>query len=108
MADGQSAARPGRVLQQTADGVLLRVRVQPRANVTQVEGVHGEQLRLRVAAPPLAGAANAACIVLLAKTFGIRRAQVRLHTGAKSRDKLFCITGLTLAEVAAVLGLIQT
>jgi uncharacterized protein len=96
------------VLQHTDAGVLLRVRVQPRASITQVEGVHGERLRLRVAAPPVAGAANAVCIALLAKTLGIRRVQVQLHAGEKSRDKLFCITGLTLAEVAAVLGLSQT
>jgi uncharacterized protein (TIGR00251 family) len=96
------------VLQHTAAGVLLRVRVQPGARVAQVEGVRGEQLRLRVTAPPLEGAANAACIALLSQALGIRRSQVHLQAGEKSRDKLFRITGLTAAEVAVVLGISQT
>lgn len=93
------------VLQPCDTGVLLRVRVQPRASVARIEGVHGEQLRLRVTAAPVAGAANVACIALLAKALGIRRSQVQLQAGEKSRDKLFRITGLTPAEVATVLGI---
>ncbi len=93
------------VIQQSDTGVLLQVRVQPKASVARVEGVQGERLRLRVMASPLEGAANAACIALLAKALGIRRSQVQLHAGKKSRDKLFRITGLTAAEVAAVLGI---
>jgi uncharacterized protein len=91
-------------IQQSITGVLLQVRVQPRASVARVEGVQGERLRLRVTAPPLEGAANAACIALLAQALGVRRSQVHLQAGEKSRDKLFRITGLTAAEVAAVLG----
>lgn len=88
----------------TADGVLLRVRVQPRASRNRFEGVHGEQLRIRLAAAPVAGAANAACVAFLAKCLGIRRSQVRLESGEKSRDKLIHVTGLSLAEVTALLG----
>ena len=87
----------------TADGVLLRIRVQPRASRNRFEGVHGDQLRIRLTAPPVEGAANAACMAYLAKCLGIRRAQVRLAAGEKSRDKLIHITGLSLAEVAASL-----
>jgi uncharacterized protein (TIGR00251 family) len=93
------------VIRATDSGVLVQVRVQPRAGVERLEGVHGGQLRLRVTAPPVAGAANTACIALLAKILGVRRAQVRLQGGAKSRDKVFHITGLTSAEVAIALGL---
>jgi uncharacterized protein (TIGR00251 family) len=73
--------------------------------VSRLDGVHAEQLRLRITAPPVDGAANAACITLLAQVLGVRRAQVQLQAGEKSRQKLFCITGLTAAEVAAALGL---
>ena len=96
------------VLQHTAAGVLLRVRVQPRASVSRVDGVHADQLRLRITAPPVDGAANTACITLLAQALGVRRSQVHLQAGEKSREKLFRITGLTAAEVAAALGLSQT
>jgi uncharacterized protein (TIGR00251 family) len=90
----------------TASGVLIRVRVQPRASVERLEGVHGDQLRLRVTAPPVAGAANTACIAMLAKALGVHRSQVRLQAGEKSRDKVFHVAGLTSAEVAAVFGIL--
>ncbi len=75
--------------------------MQPRASRNRLEGVHGDQLRIRLTAPPVDGAANAACIAFLAKSFGVRRAQVRIEAGAKSRDKLIHVTGLTPAEVVA-------
>jgi uncharacterized protein YggU (UPF0235/DUF167 family) len=70
-----------------------------------VEIVHGDRLRLRVTTPPLEAAANAACIALLAKVLGVRRSQVQLHAGAKSRDKLLHITGLSATQVATILGI---
>lgn len=89
----------------TETGVLLRVRIQPRASRDGLEGLHGDQLRIRLTAPPVEGAANAACIALLAKTLGIPRSHVHIQAGEKSRDKLIHIAGLTLAEVTAALGL---
>jgi uncharacterized protein (TIGR00251 family) len=89
----------------TESGVLLRVRVQPRASADRLEGLQGGQLRLRLTAPPVAGAANAACIAFLAKQLGISRSRVRLCAGEKSRDKRVHIAGLTPAQVAAALGI---
>jgi uncharacterized protein YggU (UPF0235/DUF167 family) len=57
-------------------------------------------------APPVGGAANAACIAFLAKKLGVSRSHVQLQAGAKSRDKLVHITGLTPAQVAQALGVI--
>jgi uncharacterized protein (TIGR00251 family) len=96
-----SSQRWGRA---TACGVLLRVRVQPRASQNRFEGVHGDQLRIRLAAPPVDGAANAACVAFLARCLRIRRSHVRLEAGEKSRDKLIHVAGLSLAEVATLLG----
>lgn len=94
------------VVMAAADGVLVRLRVQPRSRVARLDGVQGDRLRLRVPAPPVDGAANASCLDFLATTLGIRRAQIRLQAGATSRDKLVHITGLTPAQVAAALGLV--
>ena len=88
-------------LQASGDGVLLRIRVQPRASRNRLEGVRGDQLRIRLTAPPVDGAANAACIALLAKSLGVRRAQVRIAAGEKSHDKLIHVLDLTPDEVAA-------
>jgi uncharacterized protein (TIGR00251 family) len=92
-------------LQITESGVLLRVRVQPRASADRLEGLQGDQLRIRLTAPPVAGAANAACIAFLAKKLGVSRSRIQLYAGEKSRDKLVHITGLTPAQVATALGI---
>jgi len=89
----------------TPTGTLVRLRVQPRASTERLDGLRDGSVRLRVTAPPVEGAANAACIAFLAKTLGISRAQLHLQAGVKSRDKLVHITGLTPAQVAMALGL---
>ena len=91
----------------TPTGTLLRLRIQPRASVERLDGLRDGYVRLRLTAPPVAGAANAACITFLAKTLGISRAQLRLQAGIKSRDKLVHITGLAPAQVAMALGLVS-
>jgi hypothetical protein len=92
----------------TATGSLLRLRVQPRASSERLDGLRDGYVRLRLTAPPVEGAANAACLAFLAKTLGVNRAQLRLQAGGKSRDKLVHITGLTPAQVAAALGLVSS
>jgi uncharacterized protein (TIGR00251 family) len=89
----------------TATGTFVRLRVQPRASTERLDGVRDGCICLRLTAPPVEGAANAACIAFLAKRLGINRAQMRLQAGAKSREKLVHIAGLTPAQVAAALGL---
>jgi uncharacterized protein (TIGR00251 family) len=93
------------VITATATGVLIRLHVQPRASSERLDGLHGDQLRLRLTAPPVDGAANAACIAFLAKTLGVQRSCVRLQTGEKSRHKVLHIAGVTTVQVAEALGL---
>jgi uncharacterized protein (TIGR00251 family) len=92
----------------TATGTLLRLRVQPRASSERLDGLRDGYVRLRLTAPPVEGAANAACLAFLAKTLGVNRAQLRLQAGVKSRDKLIHVTGLTPAQVATALGLVSS
>jgi uncharacterized protein (TIGR00251 family) len=89
----------------TATGTLIRLRVQPRASRERLEGVRDGHVRLRLTAPPVDGAANAACIAFLAKALDISRAQIHVQAGEKSRDKLMHIAGMTPAQVAAALGI---
>jgi uncharacterized protein len=92
----------------TATGTLVRLRVQPRARTERLDSVREGCIRLRLAAPPVDGAANAACIAFLAKMLGINRSQMHLQAGAKSREKLVHVAGLTPAQVAAALGLVSS
>ena len=71
------------------DGVLsLRVRVQPGASRDAILGESGGELRIRLTARPVEGAANAALIGLLAKTLGVPKSAIHLISGGASRSKL--------------------
>lgn len=82
---------------ETPGGVTLLARVTPGARRDAVEGVldtpAGPALRIRVAAPPVEGAANAAVVVLLAKALGVRRAAVTLLAGDAARTKCLAVAG---------------
>lgn len=87
------------LFQKTGDEeVVLHVHVQPGAGRTATTGRHGTALKVRVAAPPEKGRANAACAELLAETFGLKTDQVALVGGETSRLKRFRLSGLDLDE----------
>ena len=80
-----------------ADGALLvRVHAQPGARKTELMGLHGAALKIRVCAPPVEGRANEALAEFLAERFGVSRRDVRLVSGVKSREKRFEIRGSRL------------
>ncbi len=85
-------------------GILLDVRLRPRASRAGVGGVREGALELRVCAPPVEGEANAAARELLAEALGVSRARVALQGGEKSRRKVFRVEGLEPAEALRRLG----
>jgi hypothetical protein len=74
-------------LQRDGTALTLQVRVMPRAGRDVIEGVHDGRLRVRLAAAPVEGAANARLIAFLADCFGVPRARVTLLSGERGRDK---------------------
>jgi uncharacterized protein (TIGR00251 family) len=68
--------------------LVLALHVQPGAKSTEIAGVHGDALKLRLAAPPVEGRANDALLRFLADAFGVPLRQVTLVRGAGSRQKL--------------------
>jgi uncharacterized protein len=80
---------------------LLRVRVQPRARRSLVQGWRDAALHVRVTAAPADGEANRAVTTLLARAFGVPASSIALVGGAKSRDKLFRVAQLSLADLRA-------
>jgi uncharacterized protein (TIGR00251 family) len=83
-----------------ADEALLHIRVTPRARRNALGGMEDGVLAVRLAAPPVEGAANKALIAFLAETFGIARSAVRVESGERSRHKRVGISGVTAEEVA--------
>lgn len=92
------------LLTQAGPDVLLAVRVQPRAARDEVAGRRGETLSLRLTAPPVGGAANAACLAFLADLLAVPRRRLRLVAGLQSRTKTIRIADATVARVAARLA----
>ena len=81
-----------------ADGTLvLCIHAQPGARRTAVAGLHGEALKVRVAAPALEDRANEALLEFLAETFRVPRREVQLVSGARSRQKRFEVRGSAVA-----------
>ena len=83
----------------------VRVRVQPRAARDEIVGVRDGTLVVRLTAPPVEGRANQALCRLLARRLGVAPSRVAVVRGAKGRDKMVAVEGMTGAEVARALGL---
>jgi uncharacterized protein len=82
------------------DGVLIDVRVIPRASRSAIAGTRGGALLVRLAAPPVEGAANAELIEVIAKALEVPKRSVTLVAGERSRQKRVKVTGITPREVA--------
>jgi len=83
---------------------VIRVRVQPRASRDEIVGWQADTLRLRVSAPPLEGRANDAVVQLIARGAGVARGAVSVVAGARGRDKLVRVAGVTPDALRARLG----
>jgi uncharacterized protein (TIGR00251 family) len=76
------------------EGIVLRIHVQPGAGRSAVVGRHGDALKVRVAAPPVEGRANEAARSLLADVLGLPQDEVELTGGQSSRTKRFRLKGI--------------
>jgi hypothetical protein len=76
-----------------APKTILAIHVQPRAARTEVAGIHGDAIKIRLKAPPVDGAANDELIRYLAERLGVPRAAVRILSGAAARRKRVEVTG---------------
>ncbi len=74
------------------EGLILSVRVQPKASRNEIKGLHGEALKISLTAPPVDGAANKACIAFLAKKLGLAKSAVEIVSGQTSRNKLLLLS----------------
>lgn len=80
------------------------VHVQPRAKRTAVAGKHGDAIKVRLAAPPVDGAANEELVRFVAETLGVPRRAVRITAGLTGRRKTVEIDDLSSADAAARLA----
>jgi uncharacterized protein (TIGR00251 family) len=89
----------------TEDGILINLRVSPGAMRTSIEGTYGESaIRLRVAAPPIDGKANAEVERFLAELLGTTRSDIKLVRGTSSGDKVVLVRGRGYLEIQKILS----
>ena len=80
---------------------LLRLHVTPRGSKNEIIGWRDDVLCVKITAPPVEGAANAAIVKFVADALKIRKSQVELVSGDKSRKKTLKIAGLTQEDIQA-------
>jgi hypothetical protein len=83
-------------VRETADGLEIRLHVQPRAKRCELSGVYNGALKLKVTAPPVDDAANRAILDFFSTLFGLPKSGIRITSGLKSRDKTLQVKGLSL------------
>jgi uncharacterized protein len=81
----------------------ISIYVQPRASKTMVAGMHDGCVKVRLAAPPVDGAANAALIEFVAERLGVAKSHVRIVSGQTSRRKVVEADNVTTEQLAAAL-----
>jgi hypothetical protein len=75
------------LIQAHPHGLSLKVQVQPKSSRNQIVGPHGDALKVKLTAPPVEGAANKACLDLLARVLGVPKSALEITSGQSSRLK---------------------
>ena len=75
-----------------ADGWLLELHIQPGAKKTEVAGLHGDALKIRIASPPVDGKANAALVAFVADALAVPKSAVEVVRGETARRKCLRVT----------------
>ncbi|MBI4000861.1 MAG: YggU family protein [Nitrospira defluvii] len=94
-------ATEGQIVRAMPEGVAISVHVQPRASRTESAGIHGQALKIRVAAPPADGAANDELCRFLARHCEVPLSAIQILSGAGSRQKRVLVKGRSVEQVRA-------
>ena len=84
-------------------GIRIKIHAQPGAKTTEIVGVHGDALKIRVQAPPIDGRANDELIRFLASVLEVTRSRIKLVKGDSSRKKSFVVLGVSLTHANTIL-----
>lgn len=91
-------------IRENTQGIRFKVYVQPRSSKNMIAGLHGDSLKIKVAAPPVDGAANKACVKFLAKCLSVSASSLEITAGHNSRTKTILLkskaTPPTAKEIA--------
>ena len=86
-------------LSDSPDGAILNLRIVPRAHKNAIHGELGDALKIRLAAPPVDGKANAALIAFLAEQLKVAKTDLAIKSGHSARIKRVLVTGISPAQL---------
>lgn len=86
-------------IKESKNGLTFDIQVTPRASRAEIAGWQDEALKVKVTALPVEGAANDACIKLLSKELGLKKSQMEIFTGTKSRRKTVLVKDISREEL---------
>jgi hypothetical protein len=92
------------IIKETKNGVILRIHVVPKSAKSEISGVQDDALKLKITSPPVEGKANEACIKFLSDILGVRKAQVKIVSGHKSRKKTIAIEGIGKKDIEDIIA----
>jgi uncharacterized protein (TIGR00251 family) len=75
-------------------GTTIHIRVEPRSSRSGITGTYGNGLKVKLSSPPVEGKANAELIEILAKEFKIRKKDIEILSGKKSKNKIVRLCGI--------------
>jgi uncharacterized protein (TIGR00251 family) len=91
-------------VKETRNGILFHVLVLPRSAKCSIVGIQGDALKIRITAPPVEGQANQECIRFLSDKLGVKKHQITIAGGHKSKKKIVSIEGLKSKDVMTTLA----
>ena len=89
---------------ETAEGVILNVKAQPRSSKAGVDGLLGDAVKVRIRCAPVDGKANKELIETLADAFGLPKSMVVFKSGETSKQKRILLAGVSVEAVRKVVG----
>lgn len=87
------------MFRQTSEGIELVLHVLPNAPKSQIVGLHGERLKIKIKAPPVEGKANEEIVQFFSTVLGIPKKQIDFRRGERSKSKTLLVRGLTLEAI---------
>ncbi len=89
---------------ETADGVVINVRAQPRSSKAGIDGILGDAVKIRIRSAPVDGKANRELVETVADAFGLPKSRVVLKSGETSKTKRILLLGVVAEKVKGVLN----
>ncbi len=83
-----------KLLKKSKERIVINVKVEPRASSSGIVGAYGNALKVRLTSPPVEGKANKELVEVLSKEFGIRKKDVEIISGRKSKNKVVRLNGI--------------